>query len=55
MRAGDVKVVGGECMGHQAGTNKLLTFPVQHPVYDLPTAVGWISNTLNNAECSDDL
>ena len=45
MRAGDVKtthhrqVVGGECMGHQAGTNKLLTFSVQHPVYDVPTAV----------------
>ena len=33
-------------MGHQAGTNKLLSFPVQHPVYDVPTAVGWISNTL---------
>ena len=61
MRAGDVKtthhrqVVGGECMGHQAGTSKLLTFSVQHPVYDVPTAVDWISNTLNNVECSDDL
>ena len=61
LRVGDVKtthhqqMVRGECMGHQAGSNKLLTFPVQHPVYDVPTAVGWISNTLNNVECSDDL
>ena len=43
------------CLCGMATLRRHNTFPLQYPVCDVPTAVGWISNTLNNVECSDDL